>query len=196
MAISVPKTGSTTLHYALMAGLDQPFHTRSEAPDIYHMTASDLRMIMGPGAFGDYYCFGVVRNPYDRLVSLFHDFHDQRGCIRTDCFADFLRYELVAWLEDVHFKPQTFFLSDTHGHLIPSEVFRFEEGIATIVSTLGSRMGFVPKQIGHARRSDRRHWQSYYGSADLRAIVQEHYAEDFRVFGYALDEDLTNTPAA
>lgn len=191
VAVSVPKTGSTTLHYALMNNLSNPFHTQSKAPAIYHMTANDVRMIMGREVFDTYYSFGVVRNPYDRLVSLYHDFHDQRGVIRAPTFRNFVRFGLRSWMEDVHFRPQAFFLCDGQGDRVPTEIHRFEDGVENILAQIGKRYGFTPKQIGHARRSDRKPWQTYFKRADLRSIVWELYAEDFETFGYPADVDVS-----
>lgn len=185
-AVSVPKTGSTTVHYALMDNLGVPFHTQSKAPALYHMTAHDLRMIMGAEVFDSYYSFAVVRNPYDRLVSLYHDFRDQRGRIRAASFADFLRQDLQDWRGDVHFRPQTFFLQDGPGASLPTEVHRFEDGIDTIVARIGARFGFTPKKIGHARRSTRKPWQRYFQRADLRAMVHDLYADDFEALDYPM----------
>lgn len=193
IAVSVPKTGSTTMHYALMNNLKVPFHTQSTAPAIYHMTANDLRMVMGAEAFGAYYSFGVVRNPYDRLVSLYHDFHDQRGMIRAASFTSFVRHGLTRWLDDVHFRPQTFFLCDAEGKCIPSQIFRFEDGMGAVINRVGDRLGLTPKPIGHARRSERKDWQSYFNRPDLRAIIQDVYADDFATFGYSVECEASQT---
>lgn len=186
VCIAVPKTGSTSLHYALLSHLGIKFETRSGAPAIYHLTATDARLIMGPFKFDAYFSFGVVRNPFDRLVSLYHDFHDERSIIRENSFDEFVLGSLEHRIGvDVHFRPQTFFLIDD-GKPVVSKVYRFESGLDTILTELGERFGFSFQRVGHARQTKRGRWEDYYTNPDVVGVAERLYADDFSAFNYEL----------
>lgn len=60
-----------------------------------HITASEIKKILGSDKFNRYFKFSVVRNPYDKIVSLFHFFANKvdndlkknfkNFCINYDC---------------------------------------------------------------------------------------------------------------
>lgn len=187
ISISVPKTGSTSIHYALMNATRMQFKTKSEAPAVYHMTAQDIRLIMGERAYFSYYSFGMVRNPYDRLVSLYHDFHDQRGMIKANSFDEFVQNGFLGrWRRDVHFLPQTFFLKESEMTLT-TKVFLFENGVENCFRTICKDVGVEAGDIGHARKSERADWREYYSNPETRRIVTDAYMQDFVNFGYSFE---------
>jgi hypothetical protein len=182
--ISVPKTGSTSLHYALMSHLQTQCQMKDTAPSIYHISAEDIERIMGPEAFAAYFSCGVVRNPFDRMVSLWHDFHDQRGRIRAENFDDFiLNGFLENWRNNIHFLPQAFFLCRGEVQMV-SRIYRFEDGLESIMTDIGQRLGVAFSGIGHARKSTRVTWQSYLQNPRVVDLLAQHFAIDFELFGY------------
>ena len=183
--IAVPKTGSTSLHYALIEQLKIKFQMKNGAPALYHLCAEDLERIMGPGRFRSYFSFAVTRNPYDRMVSLYHDFHDQRGAIRSRTFAEFLTGEFRArWKDDIHFRPQSWFLCRS-GNVILSKLYKYEDGLQTALTDVSERTGRALGNLGHARKSERGAWQQYFSDPELCRIVENAYARDFDLLGYA-----------
>ena len=183
-SISVPKTGSTSLHYALMSHLKIKFHMKNSAPALYHLSAEDIARIMGPGKFAAYFSFGVVRNPYDRMVSLFHDFCDQRQAIKAETFDDFLIHHFrQSWKDNVHFLPQSYFLC-CGTEVMVDKAYRYEDSLETALHDIGERVGFRVEGIGHARKSERGSWQEYYRNPQVIEIVNAAYDEDFGIFGY------------
>lgn len=184
ISISVPKTGSTSVHHGLMAASKQIFQAKNGAPAIYHLSATDIRSIMGEKNFQEYFSFGMVRNPFDRMVSLYHDFHDQRGAIKAKSFDDFVLEEFERrWKENVHFLPQEFFLCEG-GAPIVSKVFKFEHGVDHAFDQVIEHVGLLRVDIGHARKSDRKDWEEYYHNGLVRDAVIRNYKIDFDTFGY------------
>lgn len=182
--ISVPKTGSTSLHYGLMSSLEIKFHMKNPGAAIYHLPGEDIARIIGPGRFNNYFSFGIARNPYDRMVSLYHDFHDQRGQIKAPNFDDFILHHFEGnWKKNVHFLPQTFFLC-RNTQVMVSQVYRFEDGIDAIMSDIGKRIGFKSSEAPHARKSVREPWQAYYGNTEVISTLNANFSDDFDVFGY------------
>ena len=190
VCISVPKTGSTSLHYALLKSIGMKFETKNKNAQIYHMNASDISKIMGPYKFRSYYSFSVVRNPYDRVVSLYHDFCHQRGVIKAKDFEDFVINFLTKnkWKNDIHFLPQTYFLFEGE-ILVVKEFFKYEDGLEVIYKKICEQFDLEINDIGHARKSDRDSWQVYYTNPEVIEIVREQYKKDFELLGYSLTID-------
>lgn len=187
VSVSVPKTGSTSIHHALMGATGTVFKAKNSAASIYHLSAQDIKQIMGPVKFNSYYSFGVVRNPFDRVVSLFHDFGDQRGAIKSKSFEDFVLNELQPrWGANVHFLPQEFFLAED-GKIITTDVFRFEDGVENALKFIVEKLGIRDVEIGHARKSERGDWSAYYSNGKVAEIVATMYKPDFDMFGYDID---------
>lgn len=187
ISVSVPKTGSTSLHYALMDALNVNFETNSKYPAVYHLTAEDIQKIMGPDKFSSYFSFGVTRNPFDRMVSLFHDFHGQRGEIKEPSFEKFVLNGLVnIWKNDVHFRPQTFFLN-SKGEKFVSKAYRFEDGLDNILGEIIEKLQLKNVNLGHARKSNRSQWQNYYSNPQVSEVIRDIYKSDFESFGYSFE---------
>lgn len=182
--VAVPKTGSTSLHYALMSHLDTEFHMNNAAPALYHLSAEDIQRVMGPISFGSYFSFGVVRNPFDRMVSLYHDFRDQRGMIRAASFDDFILGPFRRhWRDNVHFLPQAYFLCRKDVPMV-SHVYRFEHGLETILADICQRTDRSLAGIGRARVSLREPWKTYLHNPEVVDLLVESFAVDFDLFGY------------
>lgn len=182
--VAVPKTGSTSLHYALMSHLDVVCRMKNAAPVLHHLSAEDIERIMGPSSFGTYFSFGVVRNPFDRMVSLYHDFRDQRGKIRAASFDDFVLGEFHRhWRDNVHFLPQAYFLCRKDVPMV-SQVYRFENGLDTILADICQRAGCSFSGIGRARASVRDHWKTYLHNPEVVDLLVQDFAVDFDLFGY------------
>ncbi|KEO61731.1 sulfotransferase family 2 domain-containing protein [Thioclava indica] len=187
ISISVPKTGSTSIHHALKRALGAKNEVKSKLAPVYHLNAEDIRKIIGPQTFDSYFSFGVTRNPFDRMVSLYHDFHDQRGVIKADTFEDFIlnRFD-EAWSQQLHFLPQSFFLHAASGQ-VTSKAYRFEDGLENILANIVDRLGLENVAIGHARKSERNKWQDYYSNTKTADVVRKVYASDFEAFNYATE---------
>ncbi|WP_417807424.1 sulfotransferase family 2 domain-containing protein [Thioclava sp.] len=184
VSVSVPKTGSTSIHHSLKKALGANNETKSKLAPVYHLNAEDIRKIMGPHKFDSYFSFGVTRNPFDRMVSLFHDFHDQRGLIKASTFEDFIlnRFD-EKWSQQIHFLPQSFFLHSASGQ-VTSEAYRFEDGLENILGKIVDRLDLKNVEIGHARKSARKKWQDYYSNTKTAEVVRTVYASDFEAFNY------------
>jgi len=184
ICLAVPKTGSTSLHHALARQLGIRFAMKNGSPALYHLTAEDAARIMGPFKFRSYFSFAFIRNPYDRMVSLYHDFRDQRGAIRSATLAEFLKDEFLArWQADIHFRPQSFFLCNQQGVMV-SKLYRYEDGLSAAMEEVSERTKTTPNAPGHARKSNRGDWRDYFTDPALCTIVEEAYAQDFDLLGY------------
>ena len=80
--IHIPKTGGTSIEIVLKGYIAEKYKIAGDntffiGPDIKHHTASELLERYGKKKFGEYLKFCVIRNPWDRLLSLFYWGHKQ-----------------------------------------------------------------------------------------------------------------------
>lgn len=143
--------------------------------------------------FENAFKFGFVRNPYDRLVSLF--FYLKK--IRLEevpealSFDEFCRMVARGEYPPVGLynhkgisqcNPMTGWLIGPDGRLIVDFLGRFEnleEDLRTVCRTIG-----IPDEIPHENRTQHRHYREYY-TPETRAIVEKVYRGDLDRFGYA-----------
>jgi hypothetical protein len=190
--VAIPKTGSTSLHYALQRARGTEWKFDSGAPDLYHLFASDARRLLGKKRWPQLYSVAVVRNPYDRAVSLFHDFRN-RGKIRARSFDAFVREDMPDLAAtDVHFLPQRRFV-EGDGKVLVKRLYAFEDGVQAIFEDICARLDLTAHEAPHARKSVRRMWEEYYARRDTLARVSEIYAADFDLLGYQV---MTEPPQA
>lgn len=177
--IHINKTGGSSIESAL--GL--PFR---------HMTACEMRALVGRKRWERRFTFTIVRNPWDKVVS-HYEYRRQRDKtgIRTDAigFADWVR---LAYGENDPkyyniprmFMPQSDWITDAEGNILVDYIGRFEtlEGsFAAICQRLG-----VQATLPHLKKSDHRPYQDYYTTA-ARAIVERWFRKDIDLFGYGFD---------
>jgi hypothetical protein len=190
--IHVPKTGGTSIEAFLEAHAQPALHnngrkllkaygstTLEPALAMQHFHA-DLLESMFPAGFFDY-AFMVVRHPLQRLIS---EYGHSRNLRRVDSRLPFNIWaelalttaRLAPGVSNNHFRPQAEF------RCFGAEVFKFEDGIGSIVDALASRLG-LPELSGapHEKRSS---MKSPGVSARVCNRVAAAYDADFRTFGY------------
>lgn len=103
-------------------------------------------------------------------------------------FPSFVRHGLKeesirGW---VHFLPQHFFICDATGKIMVDFVGRVENldaDFAQVADRLGCARGLTKVNAG-----SRRHYSNYYDD-ETREIVQQVYAKDIELFGYAFQAE-------
>ncbi|WP_300435796.1 sulfotransferase family 2 domain-containing protein [uncultured Mameliella sp.] len=202
--VHIPKTGGTSMALALEARAhrddipigDTPKARRRRARAkalaerargrIWkHSTLADLDGALTADEIAGMFCFCLVRNPWDRVVSYYHWLREQGfdhpavTLAKAQDFAGFLREghtqaTLRAW-------PYARYMRDAqgreHGHFLRLE------NLDTDMAPLAAHLGFRP-EVPHENRSDRQPDHADYYDAETRAIVAEVCAEDIARFGY------------
>ncbi|MGG7567921.1 sulfotransferase family 2 domain-containing protein [Rhodovulum sp. DZ06] len=181
--VNVPRTGGGALGAAMQAALGIETGFDSAAPDLRHLFASDARRLLGRRRWPQLHSVAVVRNPYDRVVGLYHD-HRRRGAIAAAGFDAFVRQDLGGLsAADVHFHPQARFVEED-GQVLVKRLYAFEDGIQAIFEDLCARFDLAPAQVPHPLQSVRRAWEEYYARRDTLERVSAIYARDFELLGY------------
>jgi len=167
--------------------------------DLQHMTAAALRDALRPaGVFERYFKFAIVRNPWDRLVSVCA-WSNQKWATGQELsdreFESAVRQlhalhiasrtqgqPLRTW---PHFKSQVEFLLDRERRPLVDFVARYERLHADWTHIRG-KIG-IQADLPVRMRSHHRAYQSYYSPA-TRAMVAEIYAEDIAAFDYRFEQ--------
>ncbi|MEM7268130.1 MAG: sulfotransferase family protein [Pseudomonadota bacterium] len=202
----VPKVANSTIKktMARAAGLEHLFpdegyskddNWRGKAPDVYLMTARELKQ-----RFPDVYVFSFVREPLARLASCYRSkivrpkgqvplSFAREGLSKQTTFPEFVRHACARrdWRCNIHYRAQSHILSH-RGELIPDFVGRFEtvrEDWATLVETMAGRgleLPMIPQRHGPKKPPQMQTGDLFDGDAALMRMARARYARDFDLF--------------
>lgn len=184
------KTGSTSVQAALAPydrrvrrhALRLRYERAHDVPIFKHARPEDVRAIVGPRVWDRSYTFCFVRNPFDRLVSLYH-YHRQK---RSDSHPLASELDFEEWLaaggSGSASRTLVDFVSDADGRQVVDFVGRFEDIDADFAHVCGE-LG-IDASLPQVNASKHRHWSTYYTDRAVR-IVEERFAEDLERFDYA-----------
>ena len=188
--VHIPKTAGTSLRSAL--GITHQGYT--------HVPVRVLEQLY-PEELESYYVFSVVRNPWDRMVSVFEHATQKGGwpkqqawadrTIGTLDFAEFVRrlgnepaYRRAVMGYDFFF-PQRYFLEKRDGTVRCDRIIPFEQ-LSDAAALLREHFPQM-EELGHERRNaSRKRYQDYYDD-ETRAIVGELYRQDIALCDYRFD---------
>ncbi len=137
--------------------------------------------------------FAFVRNPFDRLVSLFFYLKKVKRVETPEAltFEEFCRaiaagkhprVGLYNWRGLSQCNPMCDWLLDDSGRLLPDFLGRFEtltEDFQAICKLIG-----IAERIPHENKTEHRPYRDYY-TAETRGIVETVYRRDLDRFGYS-----------
>lgn len=158
-----------------------------------HLTAKEIIAKIGNQNWDAAYKFTVVRNPWDKVVSLY-EYRRKKNktqiASRNITFTEWVRMthgqdRNSFYYDNVKsFQPQVEWLKDDEGTIAIDFVARFE--------TLHADFDQIREAIGtkadlpHLNASSRKSYKDYY-SDETREIVARWYHEDIEVFAYTFD---------
>lgn len=187
--VHVPRTAGQSVERAFLElhGLD--WNTRGELllrakdedepgpPRLAHLTTkqyTDLGYIDGD-KFNQYFKFSVVRNPYDRIISL------MRWWNYSD-LGKFLDEKFPQVWEEMHYfvMPQVNYLYSDDELLVDFvlDFHNLEQGWHDLCRALD-----IDIELPHVNRSEHDPYQEYYDE-ELRARVRELYSSDLKTFQF------------
>lgn len=187
--IHINKTGGTSLRTAL--GLPEEDKWRGHFRK--HYRYYELVKILPPSVLNESTIATIVRNPWDRLVSLFHYrkwLDESRGleAAALDVYSSFPHWFNSLWQEGKfslpNFKPQVSWLCDDQGQECVDFIGKFEhleQDTHRLCQLLGiSPPPILPHLIKSTRNPD---YRSYY-TPELREKVEHIYEVDIERFDY------------
>lgn len=201
--VHIPKTGGTAMALALEA--------RAKADDILigdtpkalrrkrrlkgvtaagrlwkHASLADIDGLVGTDEMAGMFCFTLVRNPWDRMVSYYHWLrlqgfdHPAVTLSKALSFADFVAAAPIR--ASIRATPARHYMTDATGTERCAAFIRLEH-LAEDMVPLAAHLGFTP-DLARVNASDRAgDYRSYYSDATA-ALIAETCAEDIARFGY------------
>lgn len=172
--VHVPRTSGSSIEDAL--GVKYTPCTVNEK----HERASNIKRRIGTAKWEDYWKFSVTRNPYDRVVSLYHMRHNKSiGALGGHTLEHFLNMYTPARHEQ----------GETCSDYIDEEldfVGRFEDR-EELFKTLNKHITDVELSVKHRFDPDRTNRDSYdkYIDTTTASMIQDTYSQDFERFGYS-----------
>lgn len=178
--IEVPKTASTSVRKVL------------GQPGTPHLDILQIRDEVPPEIFESYFKFGFVRNPWDRVVSLY-----QRKKVHGQAtFADF-----VHWIRNAsdtcryprEHENQLDWFTDENGEVIVDYIGKFET-LAEDWSKIRRRIGCESK-LPHANAKPHKYYSSYY-TPELVEVIRRKFRTDIEYFDYSFVPEVPQSPIA
>ena len=124
------------------------------------------------GPWDQYYKFACVRNPWDRLVSLYLSPHKGNSTFDEGEFRDLIK----------NTKKGTQSVFVTEGDQLAVDFLMRFENLQQDFSTVCEKTG-IPAGLPHVNQSQRKSYQEYY-SNKTRDLVYKLYRRDIELFGY------------
>lgn len=192
ISIHVPKTAGTSIEINLCSalGIHVVKSRKSELGVKWnHLMASDIRFLVGDEMWKDYFIFGFVRNPYDRLLSLYHynlQLRDEKPSDDSPLFMEMMKYS--SFKEFVLFSPPDFkrfrqyrYLADDGG-IIVDFIGRYES-LESDYNDICKQIGIEVEALPHELKTDHKDWREVY-TPKMKKIVYAENKIDFDTFGY------------
>lgn len=147
----------------------------------------------------NYFRFSFVRNPWDRLVSMW-SYSKKRGMqpIATASFEYFIKNQeaILSQVSETYLSnsqrkinvlyPQYFYISDWWGNNVMDFIGKFEN-LQSDFDIVCDKIGIPRRTIPKKNPSNHKHYTEYYNDT-TRDIVAQRYAKDIEYFGYKFGE--------
>ncbi|MCK4947010.1 MAG: sulfotransferase family 2 domain-containing protein [Candidatus Aureabacteria bacterium] len=192
--IHIPKSAGTSINAALgigREGIQSLFGKISEEEKAkyglthtywHHCPISLIKPFIPEGTFNKYFKFTFLRNPWDRLVSLYLYY---KRINRLDNIDAFNQWILSKKIPSYLLIPQLDYITDNKGNIIVDFIGRFEnmdKDWKYITKKTGANTKLLPVNI-----SNRKHYSFYYTEETIR-VVGELFRKDIETFGYRFEK--------
>jgi hypothetical protein len=183
--VHIARTGGTSIETAL-TGHDWWLIS----PETKHLSARQIRLRAGEERWARYFKFSVVRNPWDRVVSMFATgwwMGDQR---QRDAQAEFEYF-----IANLAPHPHEIYSSLQYCEIINEKldmIVRYEalqDGFDRVCEAIGK----PAMPLGRQEARPRLHYSVYYNDSTRRQ-VGELFKRDIKHYGYAFDDACRYDP--
>lgn len=200
--VDIPRTGSTAIRDSLFKevgwphgkGLISAKRRERSAKEFFgaHSTAEKVRQIIGNELWASLFTFSVVRNPFERVASLFLYYKNTEKIAAGD-FKDFCHaiQGSLFWAEHNRPHPPTWrtqksYLFDKQSNLLVKEVGRYEN-LEKFLDLVRKKTGLLLPSLHIVNPSIGKPQEGLRALYDPKTarFVADFYQEDFETFGYS-----------
>jgi hypothetical protein len=200
--VHIPRTGGTSIEVALnmfsnwrveninlMFGLISSSELKVHVgltSFLQHLTARELKYLL-PSEFPIFYRFTFVRNPWDRMVSIYSRMDPNMLMRAREVGLDLSNVSFNQFLErteefsHIHLVPQCAFIFNACGICEIDFIGRYER-LADDFRAVCARLG-VNRSLSRVNVTNRKDYHDYYSDI-TRKIVERRYKEDIEKFNY------------
>jgi chondroitin 4-sulfotransferase 11 len=173
--IHIPKTAGTSISKSLNIPKDHGHRTLQ-------------KIISKKSELNKYYKVAFVRNPYDRMVSLYNEKKETGWLYKNVDFKKFIQfiYTDISKISndpnlENHSKPCTFWLKYDE-QIIMDYIGKFEN-IENDLNFIYKTLNLDNKKLQHLRKRNKMHYSKYYDEETIN-IVKKYHKEDLELFNY------------
>ncbi|PYL30524.1 MAG: hypothetical protein DMF45_02205 [Verrucomicrobia bacterium] len=200
--VEVPKTGSSSIR-AIIGKSPKPHMDLSEIKkvmetcwtpydELKHRILEYLYLLrskrrcaeIGRQQFNSYFKFGFVRNPWDRVVSLYERTEplQMKDKMSFDQFVNWIQYSSSTCIHSSPHRYQLDWFVDASGKILADFIGKFER-LETDWAFVAQKLG-IAESLPHKRANPRsRHYTEYYDNR-TREIITKKFKVDIDYFGY------------
>jgi hypothetical protein len=158
--------------------------------DYGHISCKQIKPVLEPGVWGDYYKFTFVRNPWDRYISscFFKYASSYKFKLQPEKYLRQI-IEKEKYKEKIHFDDQSDFICDENDRLMVDFVGRYErinQDFQTICDEVGINIDPRSHVLQWVNNSQHLKYTEYYDQK-LIDMVGELYQRDVRNFEYCYE---------
>jgi len=152
-----------------------------------HLSLRQVRPYLGEDAFGGYFKFAFVRNPFDRFVS-YCAFMLRNDNLFQQNPRDVMRHFLFRAPPEHHilFQSQASLLVDEDGETLLTDQIGRVEDMQGSYDAICARIGIASRPLDRVNGSRHGDYRLYYDRA-LADAVGARYARDLELFGYSFE---------
>lgn len=204
--VQVPKTGSTSIRailgkpirphlnlWEIKTLMESYWPVRGGRKNrilecLYPMLPPERRKEIGRQQFDNYFKFGFVRNPWDRVVSLYErrEALELRTQMSFEQFVDWIQFSSSTCVHSSPHRYQLDWFVDPNGKILADFIGRFER-LAEDWAFVAGKLG-VNAILPHSRPNPRpRHYTEYYTDR-TRRLIGEKFKVDIETFDYRFEE--------
>ena len=152
---------------------------------IYLFIPQKYRKHWGNKQFDSYYKFGFVRNPWDRVVSLYHrrEGLQLRNKLTFEEFVNWIKYSSSTCVHPVPHTNQLDWFVDPHGNILADFIGKFEN-LENDWNEIAFKIG-IPPGLPHANINPqkRQHYTEFY-TQSTKKIIENKFKIDIEHFNY------------
>jgi len=152
-----------------------------------HLSLGQVRPCLGEDAFGSFFKFAFVRNPFDRFVS-YCAFMLRGNDLFQQQPREVMRHFLFRDPPEGHilFQPQASLLLDRDGKTLLTDAIGRVEDMQASYDAICARIGIPSRPLARVNGTNRDDYRRYY-DRQLMDGVAARYAVDLDLFGYAFE---------